>query len=335
MIYTRENIKYLLFAEPNWLRQSYGIPQTTTPPLKWVHLPRIMHSGLTQWGKVFKGCYDIPRPDNLDNYNVVHINYTPSNVGKLEYLHNLIGDSNDIKIVVNIDHAIDLWGMNGFIEIHSCLDELQLANHIFSVEQTMADTLSVLLERKVYTIPHPTDTEMIRENFLIEDKEKNESGEIAIAVFFHSYDKNWLLVTNLLNQLKKERDVLALAIGATENFPAFFRRTFDIIYNRVDFATTMKVLAKCDIAIDTAVTHSYGRVPIEAACLGVPCITDRKVESGCVLFSNDDIDIFNIDKIKNGIDFHLDNNGNDLYNYEHYGYDRSSDRFITMLNDRS
>jgi hypothetical protein len=329
MEFNLENIKYCLFAEPAWMRQSYGIPVSAQPPIRYTQLPYIMHSGLTQWGKVFKGCYNVPDAKELDNYNVVHMNYTPSNVGKLSYLHKLI-DGRPIKKVVNIDHAVDLWGMNGFVELNQMLDELQLADHLFAVESTMANTISKLMDRYVAVIPHPTDTEMVRKNFVSVDGKKNHEGEMAITVFFHAYDKNWLLITNLLNKLKKEKNILAVAVGALENFPAFFRNTFDLLYNRVSFSDAMKLIAMSDVVIDTALTHSYGRVPIECACLDTPCITNETVESGVMLFPCLAVDIFDMDWLALSID--SAKNAKPPFGYKRYGYEESAKKFLDMLN---
>lgn len=329
MEFTLENIKYCLFAEPGWMRQSYGIPITAQPPVRYTQLPYIMHSGLTQWGKIFKGHYNVPDANELDNYNVMHMNYTPTAVGKLTYLHKII-DGRDIKKVVNIDHAIDLWAMNGFVELNQMLDELQLADHLFAVESTMANTMSALLDRYVAVIPHPTDVDMIRKNFIVDEKSVTKGDEKVIVVFFHSYDKNWLLMTNFLNQLKKKENIIAIAIGALENFPAFFRNTFDLLYNRVSFSDTMKVVARADLVIDTAVTHSYGRVPIECACLNVPCIAHRTVESANILFPELVVDIFDLDDIKSAID-RAGKIGDD-FNYKLYSYNSSADKFLDMLN---
>lgn len=340
MIYTRENLRYCLFAEPGWIRQSYTIPGSAKPPFRWTQLPSIMHSGLTQWGKAFKGNYNVPDAEELDNYDVVHINYTPSNVGKLRYLKKLI-DGRNVKIVVNIDHAIDLWGANGFTEINQMYDELQLADHIFCVESTMAESVGKLLGRIVYRIPHPTDTEMLRRNFLINKEEKEKAGDLAVTVFFHAYDKNWLLVSNLLNKMKKEDDrIIALAIGATEGMPAFFRNTFDMIYNRIDFKTTMNLVARSDVVIDTAVTHSYGRVPIEAACLGVPCVTHEFVESGAILFPQLNVDIYNVNDTFEAIYRAADlvESGSQVYKVNPdlvYSYDATAEKFLSMINGGS
>jgi len=188
-----------------------------------------MHSGLTHWGKIFKGDYHIPNYDEIENYDVIHINYTPSNIGKVKYIHKLI-NGRDTKIVLNIDHAVDLWAANGFVEINQMIDEIKLADHLFSVETVMASTMTELLDREVHLIPHPTDVEMIRKNFY---RKKTSGKGISITVFIHSYDKNWLLITNLISQLKEEMDISAIAVGSLDNLPAFFRNTFDMLYNRV------------------------------------------------------------------------------------------------------
>jgi len=323
MKYTKENIKYCLLAHPDWIRQSYGIPPTVKPPYKWSNLPRIMHSGLTQWGKVFKGDYDLPNVETVENYNVIHVNYTPSNAGKVKYLKKII-DGRDIKIVINVDHAIDLWGANGFVEINQMIDEINLADHIFGVESTMCDSLSVLIGRHVHCIPHPTDIEMIQKNF---KKREGKDEEFAITVFFHTYDKNWLLITNLIILLKEDHNIIASAVGATDGFPAAFRNAFDMNYNRVSFSDAMKIIALSDVVIDTAVTHSYGRVPIECSALGVPCIGDSKIESIRKLHNYGMVDIFNIMEIEQVI-----YNEKVPSDCSEYGYDRSAEKFLSMLN---
>jgi hypothetical protein len=331
-------MRYCLYAEPEWVIQSYGLnPNVIGGIISHEILPRIFHSGLTNWGRVFKGCYHVPKSiAEYQMFDVIHVNMTPHGVGTVKRIKSDIARIDGVKpkVVVNVDHAINMW--EGFGNMEWFLTDVNAADYVFCVHSIMANALSSLLNRCVYTIPHPTELEQFSE--LVEP----EKFDIpTVCVMLHSYDQNCLIATEVLNQLRKEHKIQCIAIGNANRNKEYLKWNYDQYIPGMPFASLMRVLSMCSVVIDTAITHSYGRVPVECAAIGTPCITGNTVESGRILWPELVVDIMDAKSIRSKLEMMLFDNLELLDNMirtakedvVHYGYQSCREMFEGMLND--
>jgi hypothetical protein len=333
-----DEMRYCLYAEPEWMIQSYGLnPNIVGGIISHEMLPRIFHSGLTNWGRVFEGCYHVPKSlEEYQRFDVIHVNMTPHGVGSVKRIKSDLAriDGDKPKVVVNVDHAINMW--EGFGNMEWFLQDVGMADHVFCVHSVMANTLAVLLNRKVYTIPHPTDLSQFDEM-----REPEKFDIPTVCVMLHSYDQNCVIVTEALNALRKDRKIQVLAVGNGNRNKEYLKWNYDQYISGLPFASLMRVLSMCHVVIDTAITHSYGRIPVECAGIGTPCVSGMTVESGRILWPELQVDIFDAKSITSKIEMILFGEpplrADIIRTAEewvaYYGYPSCRKMFEEMLND--
>lgn len=324
-------MKYCLYALREWVINSYGLPPDTPSPIHNRSLPRVMHSGLTNWARVFDGVYNVPMsPKEYEDIDILHINMTPNGVGNIHSIMRHLEDvENKPMIVVNVDHAIEMW--NGFKRFDIFLDELSMADRVFCVEPASASTLKILLGKKVWCFNHPTNTTQLREIYGT-CREEDPFPHKTVLVYAHPYDRNYLITSWVIKRLKAVTpDLRAIFIGQADD-RAWLRTVYDEVYESVPFPVMMEIISRVDVAVDTAVTHSGGRFPAECAAVGTPCISDKKVFTGASIHGNTG-DIYNgVDTYERIKEF-LSGGGKPMASVEHMGYEASRKKFEEMISE--
>jgi len=323
-------MKYCLYAYPNWLIESYGLDRKLEAPISHKELPPIMHSGLTNWARVFDGKYDDPRPDDYKQYDVIHVNMTMKNIGVVKRLKDrMSGTKGRPMIVVNPDYAIEMW--ENYQRLDLMLSDIDHADRIFCVHPVMSRTLETFLERKVYTIPHPTDVETLQQ--YRGNRERDPFPAPVVIVLIHPYDQNYLLTTFTLRSLKKKYPELqTIMIGRCEKVKPFLRTEYNEVYDVVPFPTLMELVSRANCVIDTATTHSYGRIGVECAAVGTPCYGDSRVESIRQLHYFDG-NILDGKTIYQSVDAILSADRPITHKADPYSYESSKSNFMEMIND--
>jgi len=116
-------------------------------------------AGLYQWSNVFRefgNGGDIQpywRKEDLEEYDIIHINYTPSNNQLPQWVKEELGNSSSSKIVINVDLDAKQWGQNFAYNILSMRKDLECADVLFHVEPHGAELLEHLIGRKVCVNP--------------------------------------------------------------------------------------------------------------------------------------------------------------------------------------
>ena len=259
MLFTKESIKYCLltwdFFEDQHIN-SYGDQDITI-------------TGLYNWSKVFNGVRSFPRTtEDFSKFNIIHINLTPKNLPLFSKILPKI-DRSITKLLVNVDFAIELWSRN-FEYPHLMLQELDKADYIFGVEETMCDILSKSLGRKVPCIPHPAPIEKIQ-------KLKKSERMKKIIVSGHRYDTNSIIPWFALNKALTEEWVTSCVGFYGDKSRAL--HLFDEVHDYLPFLEIMDLTSRCYFALETYMIHSYGRFTVECAALGVPCIGTNLISS--------------------------------------------------------
>ncbi len=239
-------------------------------------LKQTLPSGLWQWLGAFGGTEKdllIPRCEaDMEEYDIVHVNVPRANIPYIRQIAEC--KPKHTKLVVNIDYSIEMW-QNGYEHITVLLRELDKADLIFSVESTMADIISHYLKRPVPVIPHPTNIEQIQ-GYVKERRNKKP----MIAVLGHRYDQNFTLPYFAFHDI----DCVSILFGYTQIDAKGIGFYYDLINKSLPIEKYFGLLASCDIAIETALTRSYGRSVVECAILGIPVVGGPSVEAMRIMF---------------------------------------------------
>lgn len=173
-----------------------------------------------------------------------------------------IGWKNKTKLVICIDYAIELW--QGVFQPHLLERELMQADMIFVSEPTMLSYVRALLnDRKpVFHIVHPTQVEDLQKL-----RKPIEMRTDEIVTIVHRYDNNWLAPYLVTKDLKWNNHVVLLDARQEVQLYAYFkymRSGFEFL-KYLDWASRKKVVLDSYHKI-----HTYGRSPVDNACIGLP-----------------------------------------------------------------
>ena len=282
MLFTNDTIKYCLLTWDH-LENSHVSNYITSLPV----------TGLFNWSLIFNGVRTFPRTsEDFDKYNIIHINITQKNLPLLTKIIPKI-NRNITKILINVDYAIEMWSQ-AFPHPELFLFELDKADYIFAVEPSMADLLSVALKRPVPCIPHPCATHLISK-YLSKERQKK------IMISAHRYDNNYLLPYFVTRELPPHW--ISTILGADSNFNSCLH-LYDECQQQLTFEESIKYISSQYAIIETHTMSTFGRVAVEAAVLGVPCICPLNIEAShqcfpSLLYSNFHHPVSSIKKLLN------------------------------------
>jgi hypothetical protein len=221
------------------------------------------------------------KKESLENYDIIHVNYTPTNETYITALRNELGNS-DTKIVANVDFGKAMWNT---IDPLIMKDQLNRADMVFHVESNGAKSLERLLGRKVYTIPHPTNVEGIKKwTQMQEDLNKRERHNM-ITCQYHRYADTWTDYYMGLEQIRKENDVEIVlmnyeAPSGMEGPKVPIICMFSRLYQRMPYKVYMEnYLQRALINVDVTYDYTFGRGVVDAAALKIPTVGSSTIEA--------------------------------------------------------
>jgi hypothetical protein len=240
---------------------------------------RLFQPGLFQWAHAFEefglhGAIDasISR-DRLEEHDIVHINFAPANATYTSAIREILGENSDTKIIVNIDYGTMMWNtMDPFV----MRDQLKKADFIFHVESRGARILSKWLGREIKVIPHPLDTDSIKQMMKLERTP-------TITAQYHRYNNTWCEYFYALDEIGKEYglDVILMNYstkeGGRREVP--INSMFTEIIGTIDYRKYLQYMAKSLINVDMTYDNTYGRGVVDAAALGVPTVGSNTIEA--------------------------------------------------------
>lgn len=231
----------------------------------------VVLSGLWQWHLAFdkfgkKGDVRLlRRKEELEEYDIIHINMTAGNLALPDMVRDELGDSSDTKLVVNIDFDVMQWGVN-WVYPTILMKTVDCADMIFHVESTGADVLTHVLGRKVHTLPHPVDVVGL-------DRYKKSEREPTITTMWHRYIPD----CTLPYFVQKDIPLYRVLLGHSGKVPT--HSMYDFVYKHSPFVETIETMSRSSFGCDLYPGRSYGRSVIEFAALAVPCVCSNTIEA--------------------------------------------------------
>lgn len=247
-------------------------------------------SGLYLWSRAFqlygsKGdIQPLWRKEDLEEYDIIHVNYTPSNIQLPTVIKKELGNSSSTKLIMNVDLDNRYWGLEWSRHMTNFTHELSIADVIFHVEPKGAEILEHLLNKKVNVLPHPVDVTNLY-SYIRKEREP------IIGTIFHRYFPNTLIPFTAQKQIPLRRILFAFQPVNNKKLVAN-AGMFDQILKIRSFKENIIELSKCLIGCDLYEGFTYGRSVVELAALGIPSVCSSTIASTKKLFPFTSVDPF-------------------------------------------
>jgi len=235
---------------------------------------KLQLSGLYLWSDVFEqfgksGIIDtLWRKEEIEEYDICHINYTPSNLQLPTVIRDEIGTNSSTKIVVNVDLDVSIMAQNWAYYTPAMIKGLKTADTIFHVEPKGAEILSHLLDREVKVCPHPVDVSSLYDYI-------KKEREPIVGVIFHRYGPDTLTPYIALRNIPLRR----VLFGYIKSNPPSVANAgmYDQIMTYSSFQEHIEEFSKSGLGCDLYPGFNYGRVVIEMAALGIPAVVSNTI----------------------------------------------------------
>lgn len=252
-----KRISYVLIGDDRAVERTKSRKQCLMTGL-WAHHAAVQKYGDNGHVRMLR------RVEDLEEYSVVHVNLTGGNFGLLGVIGEELKNSST-KLMANIDFTIADWdGFPYFTLIKKIFEHVDIPFH---VEPVGAEALSLLLGKKVYTLPHPCDIECL-------DQHK-KGGEPYIATIFHRYNPT---MVNILWLAQKDVPMNHVLLGYTKTkIPTL--PLFDHTHKYSQFMEMIDLLSNASFALDLFPFPVYGRAVVDAAALAIPTVCSNQIEA--------------------------------------------------------
>ena len=312
------DIKYLLCT--NYVHQTLLDEENT-------------RTGLYQWLNVFDGDVKYPRDvDDFNKYDIIQINMSTQDLPLINTIKSQLNPNNTrTKIVVNNDYTTELWGAS-FPHPDTLAREIQNADMIFGTEYFQVSTLSELVKRKVFIIPHPADVRRLKSLPSIEKKP-------IISTIWRRYDnfsyvphfavRNHGLTTRLIG-FDKDKDSRTWLTTSL----------YDYVLAGTNFFDFTSQLKESMIVYDPFTLHSYNRAGVDCAAMGVAIVGSNRTQSMNVCYPYTTVDPYDtasarvlINKLLTDKEFYNTVIETAKKNVEIYSHDNSAMLYMNSLLD--
>lgn len=272
----------------------------------------LMVTGIYQWVRAFNGEWLDPGEldyDNLDEFDVLLVGWTGVDMELISNLKEARGKSKTPYIVACLDYGVDLFPNNLAIHYGGTFRRNMLdADLVFAAESRQREVLEFLLGKEVPLLYHPCSITELREVaerrrvYGREEKEKlaERSGQkLKLSVVIHSWRPDPVTPYLALNSNVSDRSRYRIfCYNIPESESERLLHCYDMIAAPLPYARFIEHIVDSYVVVDSYSVYSYGRMSIESAALGIPCIGSCTVESQRVLWPELTIDPYDIKKIR-------------------------------------
>lgn len=224
--------------------------------------------GFYSWSVAFNGEFHLhqTKKGRLEEWDIIFLGMSrPELEGVMaSQIRKEIGWETKTKLVICIDYAIELW--QGTFNPHALEQELMQADMLFVAEPMMLQHVrSLINDRKpVHHILHPSNINNIRRY-----SKPYEMRTDEIAAIIHRYDNNWLDPYLVIKDLPWDTHAVLLDPGIQVHLYAYYKffKEGHEFTQYLDWVSRKKVILDSYHRI-----HTYGRTPVDNACLGIPTV---------------------------------------------------------------
>lgn len=298
----------------------------------------VIKTGYFCWHAAFKG--EVGQWINyvdkdLSQYKIILVTMAKPEVvaSTISRVRERLGDNPNKTLVVTImDYACELW--NQGYPPHHVRRELLQADMIFgNIHQHTYMLQSVLKnEKKTYVLDHPADLKGLRGT-----PHTNPDTETPIGCAIHRYDNNWyapyLTVMNLPHKYG--------ALIMDHNLLDQIKDHFEIRWPGCEYPKFLTWMKNRRMIIDSYhYLRVWGRLQIEAACMGTPIIGTNMVINQEKLWprlTTEPADTYRQEQLARKLmlddEFHAEVCRYAQENVDQFGYDKCKRRFLEALYD--
>lgn len=188
-----------------------------------------------------------------------------------------------LKIVAHVDYAIQLWHspmLKEFFGPYPLARILSNVDYIFTAEPNMGNWIHAITGRPVYFIPHPTNVLALKQmQNEIETKYRGNVKENIVRAVIHRYDNNWIapfiVCETGINKLDPNSPVsVYIAMDGGQQFITELRSVgCEFVEIGTPHEMWLDKLSRTRILVDSYhAINTYGRSPVECACMKTPII---------------------------------------------------------------
>lgn len=307
-----------------------------------------------------------------EKYDVIHLNLFHQNFSLVKQVRDTLSQvGSKAKLVVNLDYSADLWHTDPrMADADALWAQLDYADVIFSVEEKQKEIIEYVLQRPVSFCPHPVDVDALRlyvcggkkHGFPLKQRQwqDNTMGirEALLLVNLHrweavargtnaTYEGNVPYVNPAL-VVHRPRGKKLPCRALLSNIPkhmveqvgTLWGGSHNVLVNDIHPLRFLSTVASCRAVLDVYSLSSYGRFSAETAALGVPTVGNGNIGSMKRCWPNLITDYYDLNaqhellkRLLTDEDFWKDQVEYAAKAVEYYGYGKSRERFLKMLDD--
>lgn len=220
-------------------------------------------TGLYNWIQTWNG--KISKPGDVSDYNefdIVHVNMSKQDRHLPASIRKKLDEDGKTMIVCNNDYTSELW--EGNYE-HPDVQSKYYgdADILFGTEYYQCVALSEITGGKVYNIPHPANVKRLKT--LANSKKKP-----YIAVVWRRYDKFSYVPFLTARELGLQTVLVGYDRGQDPHWH-ITESMYDHVVYHTSYDKYVKLLSEAMIVYNPYTLHSYDRLGVDVAALGVVC----------------------------------------------------------------
>lgn len=296
-----------------------------------------MMTGCYQWIRVFDGdarnWKDMNQTkEELEEYDVIQINADPMDMRLLLEVRRVLGWKSHTKIVLNQDHAPELWD-NAFPFIAEMQRAMDDADYVFATSPYAQELMQTLSKKYVHLIPHPCETHVLKrmDSFI-----KNDH----LIYFWHRYDHQMTIPYLVTKDLKIPVSVAGYDSDRDKNNKVFTKVLKWNVFNYFKFPDFAKFIKEAKVGYDPFNSYSYGRTPCDCAALGLPLVCSEFNYSARICFPYTCVNPFDAKKSRillkrllEDSEFYEKVKKTAFDKVEYFNHNNSKEKYMFMIGD--
>jgi len=301
---------------------------------QWIQL---FNGDAKDWKEFFGNKYDGTKESikkQLEEYDILMINLDNTDQRLVYEVREYLGNSSSTIIVVNQDHAPEIW--------NQCLNFLpdyrQAILHsdkVFATSPIAQKLMQVQMkdERQVHLCPHPCETHILKHMKSVYDSDH-------LLCFWHRYTGGESLIPYITTRDVYPRVSLCGYMESADLWKQQTTTMFKSIIPSLNYPDFIKLLIEAKAAFEPFKSYSYGRNTCDSAAVGLPVVGSNTLYSMQINYPLTNFDTYDVQNnqaklneiLKEG-QFRNEVISLAQFNVEYFGHKESRNRFMSMIED--